>query len=582
MKKIPRHIKKKAGPRKKQLKKKKKIEKREESESPCGSEESSKEWFEGEDDSTSKAYSRGQYYRVHLGDELSNNRYIVETRLGWGHFSTVWLATDRKTNSLVALKIQKSAPHYKDTALDEIELLSCCEKNLIEDEDLYVVRLIDDFRIYNHDGACHVVMVFEVMGENLLNWIERYEYRGIPLAMAKKIAKEILYGLDFLHSQCDIIHTDLKPENVLMTRVEPFNMRDIQLQKQHAQQARRLREISRLESRIPKLKKNPRKRMKAKISKLRKKCEEFEWKKIPVPEKHEFEVPPPMFPWLARDETGAPPAEPVEPPPDFKEPKAKIVDLGNACWTHKHFTTDITTRQYRAIESLVGADYDTSVDIWSLACMIFELVTGEYLFNPKEQSGGKYTRDEDHVALIVELLGKIPKPLLKRSDHKTRYFNAKGDLKNITKLEYWPLLDVCRTKYHMPDEEAELFCSFMLPMLEIQPEKRATAKEMLKHPWLTITEEDKRDCCRQERRWYFRKIGMPDPLLAKAHSSLSTDEEVENEDPEEDVAPDVHPDLVPAEKKHEIARNFVRLFDKVEAENDVSSLIELGTSQHKV
>ena len=70
-----------------------KIEKREESESPCGSEESSKEWFEGEDDSTSKAYSRGQYYRVHLGDELNNNRYIVETRLGWGHFSTVWLVT---------------------------------------------------------------------------------------------------------------------------------------------------------------------------------------------------------------------------------------------------------------------------------------------------------------------------------------------------------------------------------------------------------------------------------------------------------------------------------------------------------
>ena len=51
--------------------------------------------------------------------------------------------------------------------------------------------------------------------------------------------------------------------------------------------------------------------------------------------------------------------------------------------------------------SLVGADYDTSVDIWSLACMIFELVTGEYLFNPKEQSGGKYTRDEGTFSLMT-------------------------------------------------------------------------------------------------------------------------------------------------------------------------------------
>jgi serine/threonine protein kinase len=54
----------------------------------------------------------------------------------------------------------------------------------------------------------------------------------------------------------------------------------------------------------------------------------------------------------------------------------KIVDLGNACWTHKHFSDDIQTRQYRAPEVIITSPYDTSADIWSLGCMVFELLTG--------------------------------------------------------------------------------------------------------------------------------------------------------------------------------------------------------------
>ncbi|KAF4713041.1 SRSF protein kinase 2, partial [Perkinsus olseni] len=79
----------------------------------------------------------------------------------------------------------------------------------------------------------------------------------------------------------------------------------------------------------------------------------------------------------------------------------KIADLGNACWTHKHFSNDIQTRQYRSPEVIVGAGYDSSADIWSFACMIFELVTGDYLFDPKATED--YPRDEDHLALCMEL-----------------------------------------------------------------------------------------------------------------------------------------------------------------------------------
>ena len=41
----------------------------------------------------------------------------------------------------------------------------------------------------------------------------------------------------------------------------------------------------------------------------------------------------------------------------------------------------------------MNAGYDTSADVWSLACMIFELMTGDYLFDPKASE--EYLRDED-------------------------------------------------------------------------------------------------------------------------------------------------------------------------------------------
>ncbi|KAK1584194.1 hypothetical protein Q3G72_030679 [Acer saccharum] len=62
--------------------------------------------------------------------------------------------------------------------------------------------------------------------------------------------------------------------------------------------------------------------------------------------------------------------------------KCKLVDFGNACWTYKQFTNDIQTRQYRCPEVLLGAKYSTSADLGSFACICFELLTGDVLFDP--------------------------------------------------------------------------------------------------------------------------------------------------------------------------------------------------------
>jgi hypothetical protein len=78
--------------------------------------------------------------------------------------------------------------------------------------------------------------------------------------------------------------------------------------------------------------------------------------------------------------------------------RVKVVDLGNACWTHHHFSTKIQTRQYRSPEVLLGVNYDTSADLWSFACMIFELITGDFLFEPRK--GESYNKNDDHIAQV--------------------------------------------------------------------------------------------------------------------------------------------------------------------------------------
>lgn len=160
----------------------------------------------------------------------------------------------------------------------------------------------------------------------------------------------------------------------------------------------------------------------------------------------------------------------------------KIADLGNACWVHHHFTEDIQTRQYRSLEVLLGAGYGTPADIWSTACMAFELATGDYLFEP--HSGEDYSRDEDHLAHIIELAGHIPRNIAMSGKYSKEYFRKTGELRHITKLKPWPLYDVLTEKYEWDPVQAKAFSDWLVPMLAFDPTERASAMDCINHPFL--------------------------------------------------------------------------------------------------
>ncbi|KAF9258803.1 kinase-like protein [Marasmius fiardii PR-910] len=449
-------------------------------------------------------YVKGGYHPVEIGNEFKDGKYIVVRKLGWGHFSTVWLAKDTQLNRHVALKIVKSASRYTETAVDEIKLLERLNNPSLphsEDPSLgpelppfahpgrsHVIGLLDHFQHKGPNGT-HICMVFEVLGENLLGLIKRHQTRGVPLPMVKQIAKQVLLGLDYMHRYCGIIHTDLKPENIL---VSIPNVEKVILEEVASPSDTRTRMVGvppssgRGGNQTPRSVSRP---LGLGVDKLA-----FAMSKIETddPEPSTSSSPPsvPKHERTPPKTNGKRPGKENEYPGNLREfggetetITVKIADLGNATWVNHHFTDDIQTRQYRCPEVILGAKWGPSADVWSLACVVFELITGgDYLFDPV--SGTSYSKDDDHLAQIIELLGPIPPSMVLTGKYSREYFNRRGDLRHISTLRPWPLVSVLHEKYRFRKAAAERIAAFLLPMLIIHPDKRASAGEMVMHRWL--------------------------------------------------------------------------------------------------
>jgi len=432
--------------------------------------------------------------------------------------------------------------------LDEIKLLKCVRT--ADGSDVFkdrTVQLLDDFQITGINGT-HVCMVFEVLGHNLLKFIIRSDYQGIPLHNVKIIIKQVLEGLEYLHNKCKIIHTDIKPENILVC-VDNNYIRRIAAEATYhyklghklpssavssapAEMLRHRNRSSRTKTRrkLGSSSSNPEDSVSAgaaisNVAVNSMSLPEVSTGGCAVSEEHlsaatggcsgalrdpgdglvmcggqrddlicpEHQMGSTMNS-NSKDDFWTESME--EEVVNFSSNKlkedpvlqvcpnleVKIADLGNACWIDHHFTEDIQTRQYRALEVLLGSGYGCPADIWSTACMAFELATGDYLFEP--HSGEDYSRDEDHLAHIIELIGPIPKHIAFSGRYSKEFFRKNGELRHINMLKPWSLFDVLIEKYEWDPKIAQDFADWLMPMLHLDPSKRASATECLNDKFL--------------------------------------------------------------------------------------------------
>ncbi|CAL1373097.1 unnamed protein product [Linum trigynum] len=432
--------------------------------------------YTSEDEGT-EDYRRGGYHAVRIGDAFKNGRYVVQSKLGWGHFSTVWLGWDTQKSRYVALKVQKSAQHYTESAMDEITILQQVAEGDPEDQKC-VVKLLDHFKHSGPNGQ-HVCMVFEYLGDNLLTLIKYSDYRGLPIHRVKEICINILQGLDYLHRQLSIIHTDLKPENILLLSVidpskDPIKSKTPLILPNS-------RDKSSIESAVSRLNgdliRNQKKKIRRKAKRAAHECVEKEASSTEANMGRETSAAKRAI--LEREGIKMGSRSTRQNLLASADLRCKLVDFGNACWTHKQFTTDIQTRQYRCPEVVLGSKYSTSADLWSFACICFELATGDVLFDPLNGDS-----DVDHLALMMELLGMMPRKIALGGRYSRDFFNKFGDLRHIRRLRFWPLNKVLVEKYKFSERDASELTEFLVPILDFVPEKRPTAAQCLLHPWI--------------------------------------------------------------------------------------------------
>ncbi|EWC43803.1 hypothetical protein DRE_07312 [Drechslerella stenobrocha 248] len=330
------------------------------------------------------------YYRIVLG-ELIEGRYHVQANLGKGMFSGVVRALDTEDNKLVAIKIIRNNETMRKAGQKEIDILKKLAAHDPEDRK-HCVRLE---RSFDHKG--HLCLVFENLSINLREVLKKFGRDiGINLRAVRTYAQQLFLGLTLM-KKCNILHADIKPDNILVN-----DGRNI----------------------------------------------------------------------------------------------LKICDLGSASdASENEITPYLVSRFYRAPEVILGVPYDFAMDMWSVGCTLFELYTGKILFTGRTNN--------QMLKSMMECRGKFSQKMLKKGQFTPMHFD---EMLNFLSMEKDKLTnkDVVRViNFTKPTRELKprllaltagmkdaeikelnLFIDLLDRCLQLNPEKRISPLEALKHPFI--------------------------------------------------------------------------------------------------
>jgi len=171
----------------------------------------------------------------------------------------------------------------------------------------------------------------------------------------------------------------------------------------------------------------------------------------------------------------------------------KVIDFGSSCYEHQRVYTYIQSRFYRAPEVILGGKYGMPIDMWSLGCIIAELLTGCPLV-PGEDEG-------DQLSCIIELLGMPPQRIIDQSKRAKNFISSKGFPRYCTETilpDGSSQLTGGRSKRGKPRGppgsktmqtalkgcDDPLFLDFIHRCLDWDPASRMTPESALNHAWL--------------------------------------------------------------------------------------------------
>lgn len=414
-----------------------------------------------ETDSNSNSDSESSDYADEdLGDEyygmILDNRYIILHKIGLGGFASVWLTyyiNDPKKQYYYALKIQN--PEYYSEA--KIEVDTYLKISNIKSE--YLINMIEHFKFKPLQSKKYAIcMVFELMACSLYQLIRRGKYKkGLPPEIVYNISLQIIEGVKDIHKKLRMIHTDIKPENILIkgyeknikniiNEIDKYNLSI--MYKEMLDNEKNIFSLSlKKKNNIKKLKQIVKNKMKDKIISI---MEEI--KQNPDSDNEsEKEL---------EDE-------------DLSNIKVVISDFGSIRDLNDYNKKEeIQTRYYRAPEIVLKCNFDERCDIWSLGCSIYEILTGDILFNPEKDNS--HSRDFHHIYWFYEICGDIPKWMIEKSDRKKDFFNKNGSFL-AKKPETWNIIEVIKEEKKIDiidNEKLEQVVDMIDSMLKINPNER--------------------------------------------------------------------------------------------------------------
>jgi serine/threonine-protein kinase SRPK3 len=433
--------------------------------------------------------------------KVIENNYIIVKYLGRGSFSKTWMVYDYLEDRFMAFKIfdNKFEEEYKIELGNYQKLKGKTHPNLINFYGNIETRI---------DGEFKRGLLLELLGDSIdLLVNEEYDDK-INSSIIKEVTRGILSGLDFLHSN-GLVHNDMKLDNVLVTYPNNKNLEYIdKIKKLNINDYYNKQIVELTPKELQLIDKKKRKMVKRKIKEKANKetakhfrndiirinnssLENLKLNIQEIPKEEESETVEEQN--LDEEETveeDATSDEVIELRDDIKQIElnldnisVKIIDLGNAENIGRMNSDEILTRSYRPPENILNSYYDNKADIWVVGCLLYELFNGGPLFHLSNFKGKAVEKDRYHMALMFDVLGKMPKDMTLECEFSEDIFDNKGRvIKNKGIQERNVKEELCE-RVKLESEECDIVYNLLRKILDYNHRTRPTCKEILESEW---------------------------------------------------------------------------------------------------